>query len=253
MITPRSHRRTPRRLFAGALAVLLIASGCLGDDSDEATSITTPEDPGVVPEDHGLSDARVAEVLPSTVAVSGVACGQLAAGSGFAIGDDLIVTNAHVILGIDEIRVDTFDGRELAASAIAFDPDADLAILEVPDAGLVPLSLASDTAEGTTGLIAGWEPAPFPDPIPFRIDRPVTVRIETVGGDARVDRKSWLLAADVAAGDSGAALVDRNGDVVGVAFAASRDAAGVAYAVRASEVDALISRGFDANLVIPDC
>ena len=40
---------------------------------------------------------------------------------------------------------------------------------------------------------------------------------------------------------------------MGVAYAASRQGSGVGYAVRASEVDALIDRGLDGNLVIPDC
>ena len=69
------------------------------------------------------------------------------------------------------------------------------------------------------GAVFGWEPGPTVDPTPFRIDRPVTVRIEAVASDERIERRSWLLAARIEAGDSGAALIDPTGTVVGVAYA----------------------------------
>lgn len=252
MTGPR-HRRGRRRIGAGLIVLSLGATACADEQPVAQRTTATTLAPGVVPVDHGLSAALVADVLPSTVGISGVACGRLANGSGFAIADNLIVTNAHVILGIEDIRVHTFDERELRGIPVAFDADADLAVLEVKDAGLVPLALASDAADGSIGLLAGWEAAPFPDPTPYRIERGVIVRIETVGGSARVERRSWLLTADLDLGDSGAALIDTSGDVVGIAFATSKEGDGVGYAVRASEVDVLISRGFDPNLTIPPC
>jgi len=257
MIRRREARRGRWRFVAGAVAFSVLIAGCTGGGGagpgpDPGPDPTAPVPTGI-PDDFELSEELAARVLSSTVGISGVACGRLANGSGFAIADDLIVTSAHVLLGVDEVRVSTFDGRELIGIPVAFDPDADLAILEVTDAALAPLTLAAETAEGTTGMLVGWEPGPFADPTPFRIERRVTVRIETVGGTDRVERRAWLLAAEVDSGDSGAALVDGAGEVIGVAFAASTEDAGVAYAVRASEVDALISRGLDPNLTIPGC
>ena len=99
----------------------------------------------------------------------------------------------------------------------------------------------------------GWEEGPLVDPTPFRIDRPVTVRIEAVGSDERIERRSWLVAAQIEAGDSGAALIDGSGTVVGVAYATTTRGSSVAYAVRAVRLEALIDDGFNANLAIPDC
>ena len=81
-----------------------------------------------------------------------------------------------------------------------------------------------------------WEAEGSPDPTPFRIDRPVTVLTDIVGGDERIERPSWLLAADTEVGDSGAALiaaVEGRTTAVGVAWGASRrGGGGVAYATR---------------------
>lgn len=250
-----ARRRGGRTALALALATVLVAAGCLGDDPIDASRepLSSPPDPGPVPDDHGLPETLVAEVLASTVAVSGTACGRHGNGSGFAIASDLVVTGAHVVLGLDPIEVRTFDGRELTGSAVAFDPEADLAIVAVAGADLDPLPLAPTTADDTVGMLAGWHGGVAPDPTPFRIDRPVTVRIEAVATTERVDRPSWLLAADVDRGDSGGALVDQRGSVVGVAYASSRQGDGVGYAVRASEIEAVLARGFDPNLTVPDC
>ena len=246
-------RRARRRFVAAVLITALVAVGCGDDATSPATTSTVPTGPGPVPADHGLSDTMLERVLASTVGVAGVACGRLASGSGFALTEELLVTNAHVILGIDEIRVHTFDGRELVGTPVAFDPDNDLAILEAPGADLAPLPLTDNAPEGSTGVVVGWETGPFADPTPYRVDRRVTVRIERVGGEERVERPAWLVAAEIDVGDSGAALIDRTGEVIGVAFATSTEGEGVGYAVRSSAIDDLVAAGLDENLTIPDC
>ncbi|MFT5200788.1 MAG: S1-C subfamily serine protease [Candidatus Aldehydirespiratoraceae bacterium] len=238
---------------AAVLFIALIASAC-GDDgtSTSAASPTTIEE-GVVPSDHGLSDELVAEVLPSTVGVSGVTCGRMSSGSGFALSNTLIVTNAHVIVGIDEIRVHTFEGETLMGVPVAFDADRDLAVLKVDGADFVPLPIADQANDGSTGLLIGWESAPFPNPTPYRIEKAVTVLIVPVGGTEPVERPAYLLAAEVDTGDSGAALVNQQGEVEGVVFATSVAGDGVGYAVRASALADVIATGFDPNLTIPPC
>lgn len=247
MTTRLRRRRLPRRCVAAFAALALVAAAC-GDDAPAAEPTGTG-----IPETHGLSDAMLARVLPSTVGIEGVACGRLASGSGFALTEDLVVTNAHVILGIDEIVVHTFDGRELAATPVAFEPDDDLALLDVEGGGFTPLPLTDNASTGSTGVLVGWESGRAADPTPYRVDRAVTVRIETVGGTKRVERPAWLVAADIDVGDSGAALIDRTGEVIGVAFATSTVGEGVGYAVRSSAIEQLVAAGIDKNLSIPGC
>jgi len=240
-----------RRLVV-VLLVILAACGSDASPEPDRPPLASPPDPGEVPESDGMSDDLRDRIVASTVRVSGIACGRSTEGSGFAVADTLVVTNAHVILGLDEATVQLLDGTEFSAVPVAFDPVADLAVLRVDGASFVPLPLGT-APDHTIGAVFGWERGPVVEPTPFRIDRPVTVRIEAVGTSERIERKSWLLAAFIESGDSGAALVDHNGVVVGIAYATTIRGAGVGYAIRASELEALIAEGLDDNPVIPGC
>jgi S1-C subfamily serine protease len=244
------NRRAIARFTTVAIALSLFTGACATGTTPTSDSLS---DSDGVPREHGLSDVTLARVLESTVGIEGVACGQLASGSGFALTDHLVVTDAHVIVGIDEIRVHTFDGRELTGIPVAFDPIADLAILDVTGADLAPLPLTGTAEQGSTGVVVGWESGPAPDPTPYRVEQRVTVRIEAVGSDERVERPAWLVAAEIDVGDSGAALVDRTGEVIGVAFATSTQGEGVGYAVRSAAIEELVAAGLDPNLTIPPC
>ena len=219
-----------------------------------------PPDPGPVPDDHSIPEADLAAAVASSVRVAAPACrGIVREGSGFGVGDgDLVVTIAHLMVGMEEPEVELADGRKLDAVTVAFDPANDLAVLRVPGAGLRPLPLSEAAPDGTLGALLAWEAEGAPDPTPFRIDRPVTVRTEPVGGGERIERPSWLLAADTEVGDSGAALVaelDGRITAVGVAWGASRrGGGGVAYATRAGAVEALLaSSDLDERAELPGC
>ena len=222
-------------------------------DPPARAPLDDPPDPPPAPAHDGLSDQRRSAVVASTVRVTGHSCGVLRVGSGFTVGADLVATSAHLLLGVEEPQVELADGRKLVGTPVAFDPVNDLAVLDVPGAGLEPFELG-DAADGAVGALVGWEGEADPEPTPFRIDRPVTVRIEEVGGDERVERKSWLVAARIGSGDSGAALVDGDGVVVGVAYAATRRDADVAYATRATELQSLLEvSDLSAPAEIPNC
>jgi S1-C subfamily serine protease len=262
---------------AGIAAVNLLSDGTTtvaGDvqpqvpvDPDPAVApsstrppLDDPPDPGPVPADHGLSRAELAAAVESSVRVYGPACrGIVREGSGFAVMDgDLVVTIAHLMVGMHEPIVELHDGRELVAVLVAFDAVNDLAVLRVSGAGLSPLPLSEAVPDGTVGAVLAWEAEGAPDPTPFRIDRPVTVRTDIVNGDDRIERQSWLLAAQTEVGDSGAALVtavDGHTTAVGVAWGASRrGGGGVAYATRAGPVAALLdSTDLDQPAQVPGC
>ncbi len=236
------------------MLVALLLGACGGDDGPASTRppLESPPNPGEIPADDGLDAARRDEIARSTYRVVGIACGRASEGSGFAVTDTLVATNAHVILGISAPELELANGDRVVTTPVAFDAERDLALLRVDGMVLDPLPLG--TAEDqTVGALFGWEDGPEVDPTPFRIDRPVTVRIEAVGSDERIERRSWLLAADVEQGDSGAALVDQDGTVVGIAYATTTRGVGVAYAVRATELTDMIAEGFDSTLTVPDC
>ena len=128
---------------------------------------------------------------------------------------------------------------------------ADLAILVVDDLGADPLPLG-DAGDHTVGALLGWDDAPAPSP--FRIDRPVTVRIEAVGSDQRIERPSWLVAGEIDKGDSGgrAGGQRRSGGRHRLRDE-SQSRRGRLRGQGASELDDLLAEGFDDNLIVPGC
>src|SRR6187399_579918 len=174
------------------------------------------------PDDLDLLDAYsravigVAERLaPSVVSVRVMAengqggTGQ-GAGSGFVIAPDgFIITNHHVIEKANAVTAVFTDGRELAARVVGSDPATDLALLRVPEGGLVPVEIGrSENLRGQSGRL-----------------------IENI------------IQTDVALnpGNSGGPLVDSRGRVVGVNTAMIRMAQGLCFAIPSATMTWVVS------------
>jgi S1-C subfamily serine protease len=198
-------------------------------------------DPGPAPANTALSAATIARVTASTVKVFGEACRRIQEGSGFAAAADTIVTNAHVVAGVRSPKVlRPADGRTLPATVVVYDSDRDLAVLKVKGLGETPLPLADGKA-GDQGAVFGH---------PGGQDRvqvapaQVSQRVKAVGRDLydthTTRRDVFILAAVLQPGDSGGALVNLNGAVIGVAFAIAPDKPDTAYALTSKEVQAVL-------------
>ncbi len=235
--------RNIERLFPDAPDTLVALRRLVGEDQFPQVfeALTPAPDIGPPPTAAGLSPGMVARVTPSTVKISGIACDRIQEGSGFVtVGTDVVVTNAHVVAGESHTQVERDDGALLDATVVVFDPDRDLAVLRVPGLARSPLPLG-ESAERQTGGIFG-----HPGGAPLRV-APFVVgdEVNAVGSDIydshRTERQVLILASQLHPGDSGAALVDAGGTVVGVAFAIAPDDPNVAYALSVSEVNEVIA------------
>jgi S1-C subfamily serine protease len=204
-------------------------------------------DAGPPPEDAGLTDARAADVAQSVVKVTGEACGRVQEGSGFFVGEGLVVTNAHVVAGEDRSILELADGSQAEADVVAFDPARDIAVLQTTaSAPVLPVGTAD---AGDAGGVFGHPGGRPLEVSPFEVSQEITARGRDIYDEAETSREVLVLAADLEPGDSGSALVDRDGTVVGVAFAVAPDRAGVAYALATSELEAVLAGGFDSSAV----
>ena len=193
-------------------------------------------DSGLPPAQLNMEPAIVERVIASTVKVQGEACRRIQEGSGFVVSENVIVTNAHVVAGEERVEVVRPDGKRLPAQVVVFDPAKDLAVLTVPDLGLPPL--------GRANAEPGQEGAVFGHPggqsavraAPALIAEEVTASGEDIYGSGTI-RQVFILAAALQPGDSGGALVDTQGRVVGVAFAIAPDRPSTAYALTGGELD----------------
>ena len=197
-------------------------------------------DPGVVPEASGLSDALATTVAASIVKIEGEACSRIQEGSGFFVADDLVVTNAHVVAGEDDSDVLLSDGTRIDGTVVAFDPGRDLAVLRTSGADR-PGLLLDEAQVGTSGGVFGHPGGGSLEISPFEVGEQITAVGTDIYDSSRSEREVLVLAADLAPGDSGGALVDSQGQVVGVAFAIAPDRPSVAYALAANELAAVLA------------
>ncbi len=200
----------------------------------------TPE-LGPPPVESGLTVATAGEVARSVTKMEGAACGRVQDGTGFVVAPDLVVTNAHVVAGEDDTTVIRDDGKRFDGTVVAFDPDRDLALVSVSGFDRPALPVQSEpVADGTIGGVFGH---PGGEPLriaPFRVARQITATGRDIYGAGTTERQVLELSAGLRPGDSGSALVDPTGEVVGVAFAIARDQSGVAYALAPSELAAVL-------------
>jgi S1-C subfamily serine protease len=158
----------------------------------------------------------------SVVKILGSACGLGVEGSGWAAGDGLVVTNAHVVAGQKDTRVLPGGHRPgIEAQAVAFDPHNDIAVLRVAGLKLPALTLAGDPRSGTSAAILG-----FPGNGPYdvragRLGQTREVITQDAYGRGPTRRSIASLRGAVRSGNSGGPMVDEQGDVVTTVFAAT--------------------------------
>lgn len=200
-------------------------------------SPTAGPPPGAV----ALPAAVRARAAASTVKVTGTACGRVLLGSGFAVATDTVVTNAHVVAGVSKPSVTRPDGRRLPATVEVFDSKRDLAVLRVNGLGEEPLPVGNG-AEGDEGAVFGHPNGQDELAIiPARIDTKLNAQGLDLYGSSSIRREIFILAAALVPGDSGGALVDTRGEVVGVAFAVAPDKPTTSYALTSAELRAVLA------------
>ena len=150
-------------------------------------------------------------------------------GSGFVISEDgHILTNNHVVDGVDEVKVIFQDGSEAAASIVGQDPKTDLALIRVDEhEGLHPLPLGDSDAI----LPGDWVVAIGN---PFGLDHTVTVGIVSAKGrDIGQGPYDDFIQTDAAInpGNSGGPLLNLRGEVIGINTAINAAANTIGFAV----------------------
>jgi S1-C subfamily serine protease len=211
------------------------------DRVDPAPSITGPATPTARPSRRIAENPRVVDAGGSVVRVLSTACGLGVEGSGWAVRPDLIVTNAHVVAGADDTTVTTQSGVELDATAVYYEPSNDLALLRI-DSKLPTLPITSEREVGASAAVLGYpENGPY-TVTPARIGETGDTISEDSYGRGPIERTITALGGDVRSGNSGGPLLDGQGEVVGVVFAATTGGPAGGFAVPAEEVREAIHR-----------
>ena len=194
------------------------------------------------PDPAVLNSSGVNGAALSVVRVIGHACGLGIEGSGWVAAKGLVVTNAHVVAGVDSPRVDRNDGVLLDATVVSFDKINDIAVLRVRGLTARPLPLI-DAVENTPGALLGYpRNGPYAE-TPVRVGREAQIIGRDAYGTFPTPRRVTTLRGSVQSGNSGGPVVDAEGRVLTTVFA-QRSGTDGGYGVPSSIVrTALVTAG----------
>jgi S1-C subfamily serine protease len=204
----------------------------------------------VEPPDPTLArDPVVQRVHQSVVKVVGVApsCSRRIEGSGFVYAPGRVLTNAHVVAGVQSPTVQV-DGVIRDATVVLYDPNRDVAVLEVPgmQAPALPFS-QTGAGRGDSAIILGYpEDGPF-FVGPARVRERENIRGPNIYNDKTVTRGAYTVRGDVRSGNSGGPLLKPDGSVLGMIFAAALDQKDTGFALTAAEISGDAAQGRTAN------
>ena len=265
------RNRTPYLLLLVAVAAALLA-GCSDSNSGSRESVAAAQTPrqetpttSGIPEDEPVAQVAAA-VGPSVVQINVQVSQQTPLGTqqGEGLGsgviyreDGHIITNDHVVRGASGIEVAFADGRTAPAELVGADPMSEIAVLKVNRDDLPAATFKTDEPPIVGQLaVAIGSPAGFEATVTSGIVSAVGREFPTelTGGDNNAARAlSDLIQTDAAIspGNSGGALVDRNGNIIGINVAylppAETGAVNLGFAVPAdtavSVADQLIETG----------
>jgi S1-C subfamily serine protease len=176
----------------------------------------------------------------SIVKVRGIAgsCNKRLEGSGFVISPEHVLTNAHVVAGVDNnlVVVDA-GGSTLPAHVVGFDPQVDVAVLYVPSLTAPTLRLATATgSREDNAAIAGYPQNGHYLAVPARIAAVGPASGPDIYRTGNVTRDIYTVRAVVRPGNSGGPLLAPGGAVYGVVFAAAESVRDTGYALTAGQV-----------------
>jgi S1-C subfamily serine protease len=194
-----------------------------------------PIAPSPLPLPASVNTPGIQAAASETLKIQGYGCGGIVFGSGFPVGPGMVLTNAHVVAGTQGTMVRNPNGGGLSARVVLFDPERDIAILYVPRLALAPLNEAG-AQHGTEGAAIGYPGGGNEQVTPAVVNMQVRAEGRDIYGQKLVVRNIWIIQAHVLPGNSGGPLVDLDGKVVGVIFAASTSQEGQAYALTDQEV-----------------
>ncbi|MFF2488319.1 MarP family serine protease [Microbacterium sp. NPDC058062] len=191
-----------------------------------------------------LDDPELQRAAASVARVSGnaYACGRGSSGTGFVVAEDRVVTNAHVVAGVDTPIVELPGVPAREGRIVYFDPIDDLAVIAVDDLDATALPFSPTLAAGAAAVVQGY---PYGGPFTM-----VSASVQSVGVANVPDvydsswnpREIYSLQAVVRPGNSGGPLLTGDGEVAGVVFARAENDDNVGYAMTMAELTPVADR-----------
>ena len=207
------------------------------------------------PSDKIARDPQVRAARVSVLKIRGENdCGRGVEGTGFVYSPGRIMTNAHVVAGVDDPNV-LVGEQEVPARVVHYDSDLDVAVLAVDGLDRPFLRFDKTGEARDNAAVLG-----YPNDGPYnvqaaRIRGEQRLRSPDIYGRGSVVREVFSLRSLVRPGNSGGPLLSEDGDVLGVIFAASVTDHDTGYALTADQVSQSAAAGLtnDEEVDTGDC
>ncbi|GHH31055.1 MarP family serine protease [Streptomyces lanatus] len=184
----------------------------------------------------------------STVKIEGAVGTQGREGSGFVYAPRHVMTNAHVVAGIDDpsVRIGGV-GQSYEARVVLFDPERDVAVLYVPELSAPVLRFDDAAGRGDSAVVAGYPEDGDLNLQAATVANRVRATGQNIYNDDTVTREIYSIRSTVRPGNSGGPLLTTDGKVFGVVFARSTSDAETGYVLTAAEVASDARRAANAT------
>ncbi|MFK0116723.1 S1C family serine protease [Streptomyces sp. NPDC090994] len=251
---PKKRARRPFALLAAVAIVAAAVGGGTAYGIQELTGsdtvVSSSTSASVVPSSQKGTVSGVAKaVSPSIVEISATSSAGSSTGSGVIItSDGEIITNNHVVSGATSVKVSTSDGKEYTAEVVGTDASKDLALIKLQDAsGLTAATLgdsdgvqvgdevvAIGSPEGLTGTVTSGIVSALNRDVTVSTDESQQQQQQQGGGSGQwpfefggqefngdtgsstTTYKAIQTDASLNPGNSGGALIDMNGNIIGI-------------------------------------
>ncbi len=242
---------TPIRALPNELRSMFDASG-FPDVLSPFSSTPVAEVPAPNPE--LVQDPVVRRARASVLKIRGRApsCSRALEGTGFVIGNQRVMTNAHVVAGTSEVSVEVPQAGGGAdtepARVVYYDEQVDVAVLAVPDldARALPFNF-SGAQTGDNAVALGYPlDGPFSSS-PAKIRQRIQLRGPDIYDSSTVTRDVYTIRGTVRSGNSGGPLVNPQGQVIGVVFGAAVDQGDTGFVLTADQVRAALNAAPNAT------
>jgi len=184
----------------------------------------------------------------SVVRIDGIAqsCSAAMTGTGFIVANERVITNAHVVAGVEEPVISQSDSTlQIQGKVIYLNREKDIAILFVPGLMGDKLTFIGPVTPNELGFVIGYPNGGVLKTIPVSISSEFESLGADIDGDGQVKREVIVFGGSIKPGNSGGPLLNEQGQVLGMVFAADAQNKNTGYALAPQEMVEIINESND--------